>query len=195
MTDAGDAERAERGGGAQAAPLSIQVPDGVAARNAGVQRHQARRDHGAAPICPGRVRIHCEHLAVTPKHIETMDLPLRPTKPSDSRAEGLKGDCVEFEAVPPATLRRLVEEVIEARVDPRMIGSACASQRSARKTFSDGSPLETGTPLRTRPKSTKPLAGRPVSGLAARSGAGGRGRVRRCPGGLSNKSIKSKRPT
>ena len=111
--------------------------------------------------------IHCEHLAVTPKHIETMDLPLRPTKPSDSRAKGLKGDCVEVEDVPPATLRLLVEEVIEARVDPRTIGSACASQRSARKTSSDCSPLETGTPLRTRPKSTKPLAGRPVSGLAA----------------------------
>ena len=43
--------------------------------------------------------IHCEHLAVTPKHIETMDLPLRPIKPSDSRAKGLKGDCVEFECV------------------------------------------------------------------------------------------------
>lgn len=57
-------------------------------------------------------------LAVTPEQIEDLDLPLRPTKKTDSRARAFEkkygaGGSVELDAIHPDTLRELVATAIE----------------------------------------------------------------------------------
>ena len=59
-----------------------------------------------------------ERLAVTPEQIEEFDLPTRPTKTSDSRAAGFRGDSVEVDAIPAVLLRDLVEDAITQHIDP-----------------------------------------------------------------------------
>ena len=59
-----------------------------------------------------------ERLAVTPDQIEEFDLPTRPTKTSDSRAAGFRGDSVEVDAIPAVLLRDLVEDAITQHIDP-----------------------------------------------------------------------------
>jgi hypothetical protein len=62
-----------------------------------------------------------ERLAVTPEQIETYGLQTRPTKPSDTRAGGFDGDCVEVDAMPSDVLRSIVREAIESWIDPHAI--------------------------------------------------------------------------
>lgn len=66
-----------------------------------------------------RAGLRFERVAVTPQQIEEMQLPTRPTKRTDSRAKGWDGGSVEVDAIPPATLRRICEELIVAHVDER----------------------------------------------------------------------------
>ena len=56
-------------------------------------------------------------VAVTEEQIIDLNLPTRPTKRTDSRAKNFIGESVEVDAIPPATLRDLVRECIEAHVD------------------------------------------------------------------------------
>jgi hypothetical protein len=64
------------------------------------------------------VAVSFERIAILPEHIEEFDLPTRPTKQSDSRSRNWSGsECVELDALPPAELRRLVEEAITSRID------------------------------------------------------------------------------
>ena len=57
--------------------------------------------------------IRFERLAVKPEQIETWNLPSRPTKTTDSRAKKFgTQDSVELDAIPPAVLRKLVEDTI-----------------------------------------------------------------------------------
>ncbi len=58
-----------------------------------------------------------ERLAVTPEQIDTLSLPTRPTKKSDTRSKNFKGDSVEVDAVPTPTLRQLVDAAIGCHVD------------------------------------------------------------------------------
>lgn len=58
-----------------------------------------------------------ERLAVTPEQVEEYNLPTRPTKRSDSRAKGFRGESVEVDAIPANTLRRLVEDAIVQHID------------------------------------------------------------------------------
>ena len=63
------------------------------------------------------VKIYFQRVAVTPEQIEILSLPTRPTKKTDSRARGFKGESVEVDAIPPSTLRFLVRGVIEDVID------------------------------------------------------------------------------
>lgn len=58
-----------------------------------------------------------EIVAVTPEQIESMQLPSRPTKKTDSRSKGFGAESVELDAIPAPELRRMVSEVIEQQVD------------------------------------------------------------------------------
>lgn len=60
-------------------------------------------------------------IAVTEEQIDIFDLPTRPTKASDSRAKNFSGESVEVDAVPTATLRRLVQDAIEEHIDTRAL--------------------------------------------------------------------------
>lgn len=61
--------------------------------------------------------IHFERIAVTEEQVEAWNLPTRPTKKSDSRAKGFKGESVEVDAIEPDMLRGMVETVIAQHVD------------------------------------------------------------------------------
>lgn len=64
-----------------------------------------------------QVEIHFDRVAVTPEQIETLQLPTRPTKRSDSRAKSFSGESVEVDAIEPAALRQIVDGVIDRHVD------------------------------------------------------------------------------
>jgi hypothetical protein len=60
-------------------------------------------------------------VAVTEQQITEWDLPTRPTKTSDTRAKGFKGESVELDAIPPHLLRELASDVIERHVDEHQL--------------------------------------------------------------------------
>jgi len=68
------------------------------------------------------VEVRVRRLAVTRKQIDDWGLPTRPTKEKDSRYQKFVGehgtDSVELDAIPPATLRRLVRETIQGHIEP-----------------------------------------------------------------------------
>jgi hypothetical protein len=59
-----------------------------------------------------------QRVAVTPEQIQSMALPTRPTKRSDSRSKNFEGESVEVDAIEPTTLRRMTEECITRHIDP-----------------------------------------------------------------------------
>lgn len=61
--------------------------------------------------------IDFRRLAVLPDQIEEYQLPLRPTKKTDSRSKGFEGGSVELDAIAPRELRRIVRAAIERHVD------------------------------------------------------------------------------
>jgi predicted acyl esterase len=64
------------------------------------------------------IGLNFERIAILPEHIEEFNLPTRPTKESDSRSRKWSGtECVELDSMPPAELRRLVEDAITSRID------------------------------------------------------------------------------
>lgn len=56
-------------------------------------------------------------LAVNGEQIDELNLPTRPTKKNDTRAKNWTGGSVEVDAIPPAVLRGMVTDAIEAHVD------------------------------------------------------------------------------
>ena len=50
---------------------------------------------------------------MTQWQIEVLKLPTRPTKTSDTRSKGFGDISVELDAIPPGTLRAIVEAAIE----------------------------------------------------------------------------------
>ena len=78
---------------------------------------------------------------MTAEQIREMDLPLRPTKKTDSRAKHWEGGSVEVEAIPPDVLRSLVEEAISRHVDEHqweIVKIAEASERKLLKILPQG---------------------------------------------------------
>ncbi len=61
--------------------------------------------------------IHFQRVAVTQEQVETMGLPTRPTKSTDSRAKDWVGGSVEVDSIPPAELKALVSRLITQHVD------------------------------------------------------------------------------
>ena len=91
-------------------------------------------EEGLREFAPG-AEIHFERVAVTPGQIESMSLPTRPTKSSDSRSKGFEGGSVEVDAIPPAALRRLAEGCITRHIDPGAHARLMAVEEAERETL------------------------------------------------------------
>lgn len=76
-------------------------------------------------------------VAVTPEQIRSMGLQTRPSKKSDPRAAKHGSIAVELDAIPPAELRRLVRETIEAHVDPYWLEHVRNIEQHEREVISD----------------------------------------------------------
>jgi hypothetical protein len=80
--------------------------------------------------------IHFECPAVTREQVEQWNLPTRPTKMQDPRAKKFVGTSVELDAIPAATLRRLVKECIERHVDQQQLALLRITEQSEREVLS-----------------------------------------------------------
>lgn len=63
------------------------------------------------------VELYFTRAAVNRNDIAFYNLPTRPTKASDSRSKNFGGESVELDALPPSTLRGLVEGLITRHID------------------------------------------------------------------------------
>lgn len=83
--------------------------------------------------------IHFERLAVTMEQIRSLNLPLRPTKRSDSRARSFEQrfgvGSVELDAIHPNTLRAIAREAIERHLPRRELEILKAAERDERETI------------------------------------------------------------
>lgn len=86
-------------------------------------------------FAPG-VPLTFERVAVLPEQIAVWGLPTRPTKTTDSRSRDFDGESVEVDAIPPQTLRALVEACITRHVDPAALGRLAAVEQQERVTLS-----------------------------------------------------------
>ena len=77
--------------------------------------------------------ISFEMVAVLPEQIQQWDLPTRPTKKTDSRSKTFRGESVELDAIPPATLRQLVRDCIKRHVDEDALGKTRIAEASERE--------------------------------------------------------------
>lgn len=83
---------------------------------------------GFAPAAP----VEFERIAVTLEQIETWSLPTRPTKRSDTRADGFEGGSVEVDAIAPSRLRAIVRGAIEQHIDTRALELTRSVEESER---------------------------------------------------------------
>jgi len=77
--------------------------------------------------------IEFERVAVTEAQIRHMALPTRPTKKTDSRSKDFGDESVEVDAIPPATLRAMVEKRITSHIDQKALSVLRASEQSERE--------------------------------------------------------------
>jgi hypothetical protein len=91
---------------------------------------------------------HFERVAVTPEQIRTLQLPTRPTKKTDSRAKAFGNQSVEVEAIPPATLRKLIRD--RTPVPEQRLGSRLRAPQAPTRRVDSIAPLppDSGLPLR-----------------------------------------------
>ena len=75
-------------------------------------------------------------VAVLAFQIVLWSLPTRPTKRSDSRAKGWKGESVELDAIDPQQLRTLVEDSIASCIDADVLESEIKIQELESETLS-----------------------------------------------------------
>ena len=78
-----------------------------------------------------RTPLHFHRLAINEEQIAEFDLPTKPRKESDRRRQDVAA-TVEAEALPAATLRRMVAEQVESHVDPQRIMTARIAEESER---------------------------------------------------------------
>jgi hypothetical protein len=88
-------------------------------------------------FAPRRAEIEFTRLAVTEKQISSLDLPTRPTKPSDTRSKNWSGGSVEVDAIPPTILRAIVSEWIDAFVDQNDLDALRVAEVSERSILTD----------------------------------------------------------
>lgn len=67
------------------------------------------------------IQLHFQRVAVTQEQIESLHLPTRPTKASDSRSKNFSGESVEVDAIPPTILRYMVQQCIIQHVDGELL--------------------------------------------------------------------------
>jgi hypothetical protein len=79
--------------------------------------------------------IRFTRLAVNLDQIESMGLPTRPTKKTDTRSKGFEGESVEVDAIPPGTLRQMVEEAITSHIDQDALNAELHTQELERETL------------------------------------------------------------
>jgi hypothetical protein len=77
-----------------------------------------------------------ERIAVTEEQIAGWNLPTRPTKSSDTRSKSFGEISVELDAIEPARLRNLVQEVIERHLPRRQFDALKAAEQSEREIIS-----------------------------------------------------------
>ena len=65
------------------------------------------------------VEVHFERVAVLPDYIKAYNLPTRPSKKSDPRAEKFEGESVEIDSMPMDALREMVRECIIKHINPQ----------------------------------------------------------------------------
>ena len=82
-----------------------------------ITRNVEARLREFAPVA----EIHFERVAVTAEQIETLHLPTRPTKTSDSRSKGFSGESVEVDAIEPKELRRILRTCITRHLSQEAI--------------------------------------------------------------------------
>jgi hypothetical protein len=99
-------------------------------RKAGEKIEQTLRE--MAP----NAEIHFERLAVTTEQIRAYNLPLRPTKTTDTRAKKFTDEhgegSVELDALHPDVLRRIVREAIERHLPRRQLEILKVAEKSER---------------------------------------------------------------
>jgi hypothetical protein len=61
--------------------------------------------------------VNFERVAVTVEQVQELDLPMRPTKRTDTRSKDWVGGSVELDAIDPDTLRAMVRDCIEQLID------------------------------------------------------------------------------
>jgi hypothetical protein len=81
--------------------------------------------------------IHFRRIAVTPRQIEYLNLPTRPTKASDSRSKNFGDISVELDAIAPDTLRSLVRSYIERHLPEQQFEVLKAAEESERSILRD----------------------------------------------------------
>lgn len=81
------------------------------------------------------VEIHFSRQAVTEEQISRWNLPTRPTKKTDSRAKSFRGESVEVDAIPPATLRALVRRCILRHIDDDTYQRTLKVEQAERETL------------------------------------------------------------
>ena len=88
-----------------------------------------------APFCD----ITVERLAVNREQIERWNLPTRPTKSTDTRANKFRRvhgtDSVELDAIPPDLLRQLVKNAIDSHMEPWRLKQFQMIEKEERETL------------------------------------------------------------
>jgi hypothetical protein len=79
--------------------------------------------------------ITIERVAVNPDQIESMRLPTRPTKKTDTRSKNFEGESVEVDAIEPSRLKKLAEDCITQHIDYDALARLKAVEASERETL------------------------------------------------------------
>ena len=74
--------------------------------------------------------VEMTRLAVTPDQVEEMGLPTAPPKKTDNRS--FEGKTTQAEAIPPRTLRQIVQDAVEDRIDHEAYQAVLAEEKEIR---------------------------------------------------------------
>jgi hypothetical protein len=113
--------------------LSLSITSAITIRpasTAGEKIEQRLRE-----FAPG-AKIYFERLAFQPWQIEEWELPIRPTKQTDTRLKNFGDVSVELDAIHPDTLRYVVQEVIERHLPREQFEALMVAEKSERQLLS-----------------------------------------------------------
>jgi hypothetical protein len=114
-----------------------------------ISRHIEERLRALAPDA----EIHFIRVAVNQDQIAEMNLPTRPTKPTDSRSKKFAGESVEVDAIDPHRLRAMVHQVIRRHIDPDELSRLQSIEAAERATLAQmAAIIREGNAPRRRPR-------------------------------------------